>query len=131
MIAIPIDSESIEAKSSKLFGNVSSFAIYDPKSDKFKFVTNTESGNGINTVKLLTNLDVKSVVYSYMGDGPFNSLSEDHIDVYYIGKEPMKLSEITQGLGKEEFVKVTKENAKTYLDPGTGTGDCSCGCSHE
>jgi predicted Fe-Mo cluster-binding NifX family protein len=131
VIAIPVDTAAIDAESSKLFGNVKMFAMYEPKKNRFFFIENTESGNGIKTAKLLKQWDVKSVVYSYMGDGPFKSLQQDSIDVYSIGKEPMPLEEIVKEMQKESFTKVDSMNASTYLDPGTNTGNCECGCTHE
>ncbi|MDD2356621.1 MAG: NifB/NifX family molybdenum-iron cluster-binding protein [Thiovulaceae bacterium] len=129
MIAIPVDSVSTDVKSSKLFGNVKMFAIYKPKEDTFFFILNKESGNGIKTAKMLKKWNIKCVVYSYMGNGPFSELNKDKIDVYYIGKEPMELSQIIKSLTDERFVKVTKSNADTYLDSGTATQNCECGCA--
>ena len=131
MLAIPVDSNEENIKSSKLFGNVEMFAIYNPNNDKFSFVTNKGSGNGIKTAKLLKGLEVESVVYTHMGDGPFKTLNNDNIDVYFIGKEPMELKEIVKGMKKNSFIKVDTSNSDTYLDPGTGSGNCECGCSHE
>ena len=131
MIAIPIDNASLDAKSSKLFGNVKYFALWNTQENKYTFITNKEAGNGIKTAQLLKKWDVAQVVYSFMGDGPFASLSKDNIDVYSIGSEPMGLDEIVQGLQSGSFIHVTPENASDYLDGGTASGDCSCGCSHD
>ena len=126
MIAIPVDSASMDARSSKLFGNVKMFAIYKPAEDAFFFQENIESGNGIQTAKLLKIWDVKSVVYSYMGNGPFSELNKDGIDVYYIGKEPMELHDIVNKIGENSFIKVDADNASSYLDPGTTSQNCEC-----
>lgn len=131
MIAIPVDSTGEDVKSSKLFGNVEMFAIYKPNDDEFFFIKNKEAGNGIKTAKLLKNWDVESVVYTHMGDGPFKTLNKDNIDVYFIGKEPMKLKEIVKGMKENSFIKVDTSNSDTYLDPGTGSGNCECGCTNE
>jgi predicted Fe-Mo cluster-binding NifX family protein len=131
MIAIPVDSKGENVKSSKLFGNVEMFALYEPKDDKFTFMKNSEAGNGIKTSKLLKEWDVSSVVYSHMGDGPFKTLNGDGIDIYYIGKEPMELNTIVSKMKENSFVKVDTSNSDTYLDPGTGSGKCECGCTHE
>lgn len=131
MIAIPVDSASVEAKSSKLFGNVNAFALYNSKQQSFQFIPNNGKGDGIATAKLLAELSVKSVVYSYMGDGPFGYLEREGVGVYYVGKEPMTLSDIVEGLQGDTFVKVDSSNSKTYLDPGTASGTCGCGCSHD
>lgn len=131
MIAIPVDTHHLGIKSSKLFGNVPSFVLYDLNKKKFNFKKNTGCGNGIKTAQTLRSWGVQSVVYSYLGDGPFKNMDKDGIDIYYIGKEPMELTEIINGLKENTFIKVDSENAQTYLDPGTNSGNCECGCSHD
>lgn len=130
MLAIPVDIEMLGAKSSLLFGNASVFALYDPVSGSFDFRTNPGRGNGIETAKALKAWNVEKVAYSFLGDGPFNAMQEDGIDVYYMGENPMTLGDVVKGIEASAFVKVDASNAKTYLDPGTATGDCRCGCSH-
>ena len=44
--------------------------------------------------------------------------------VYYVGKEPLELASIIEGLEASSFIKVDAGNADTYLDPGTATGTC-------
>lgn len=131
MLAIPVDIQGLGARSSLLFGNVDTFAIYDPKSDTFDFKTNSEKGNGIKTAQLLKSWDVKEVTYSFLGDGPFNSMIKNDIDVFYVGDQPMILRDIVKGLKQNVFTKVDTTNASEYLDPGTATGNCECGCSHD
>ncbi len=126
MIAIPVNSASPGVKSSKLFGNVEMFAIYRPKDEAFFFVNNLEAGDGVKTARQLKRWNVKSLAYSYMGNGPFSTLQEDGIEMYYIGTEPMLLSDIIRDMRKGTFVKVDEHNAVTYLDPGTATGKCAC-----
>ncbi len=127
MIAIPVNSAVPGVESSNLFGNVEMFAIYRPKDETFFFVNNLEAGDGVKTARQMKKWNVKSVVYSYMGNGPFTALQEDGIETYYIGKESMPLPEIIHGMGQGSFVKVDASNASTYLDPGTATGACACG----
>ncbi len=129
MIAIPIDKMNSESKSSKLFGNVNYFALYNPDDKALSFIQNTASGDGVKTAELLNESQATRVFYSYMGNGPFSSLQDNGIEVYYLGKEPLELDEIIKLNDKEVFTKVTRDNAKTYLDPGTQTGDCQCGCT--
>lgn len=126
MIAIPVDSATPGVKSSSLFGNVELFAMFRPEQEEFYFVRNPGAGDGMKTAKALKTWNVQSVVYSHMGKGVFNAL--DGIDVYYLGKEPLPLFEIVTALKADGFVKVVAENAETYLDPGTNTGACKCGC---
>lgn len=129
MIAIPIDSQGSDVKSSKLFGNVDMFALYNEGEKSFSFIKNSASGNGIKTAKFLKESGASKTIYSYMGDGPFKELDRSGISVYYIGKEPMGLSEIVAFLKEEKFIKVDASNASTYLDSGTATENCTCGCS--
>jgi predicted Fe-Mo cluster-binding NifX family protein len=129
MLAIPIDSADLKSKSSKLFGNVNMFAIYKEKEDSFSFIENSAAGNGIKTAKFLKDNGATQTVYSYMGDGPFKELDKSGVDVFYIGKEPLELSQIVESIKDETFTKVTAANASTYLDPGTATENCTCGCS--
>lgn len=129
MIAIPIDSIEPDIKSSKLFGNVNYFALYDPKGKEFSFIQNKASGDGVRTAELLNEYQVTQVFYSFMGNGPFSNLQNNEIEVYYLGKEPLDLDDIVNSYDEDMFIKVTKDNASTYLDPGTQTGDCQCGCT--
>jgi len=131
MIAIPVDTLSDDARSSKLFGNVSAFALFDDAQKGFRFVTNEGKGDGVATAEGLKALSVDAVVYTHLGNGPFGVFEREGIDVYYIGKEPMTLSGIVDGVREGSFVKVDAANAASYLDPGTATGNCACGCSHD
>ena len=130
MIAIPVDKASMDAKSSKLFGNVSAFALYKEDEKAFHFIPNNGKGDGVATAGMLADIPVSSVVYSFMGDGPFGVLEAKGINVYYLGKEPLALASIIEGLETDNFIKVDAANAETYLDPGTASGNCACGCSH-
>ncbi len=127
MIAIPVDSIKPDVKSSALFGNVNYFALYDPEVKEFRFIKNDGYGDGIKTAELLKEHNASKVFYSYMGKGPFSTLQKNGIEIYYLGPEPLDLDEIISSHDEESFVKVTPENAETYLDPGTHTGECQCG----
>jgi len=131
MLAIPVDIEHLNAKSSLLFGNVKDFAIYYEKEKRFEFKKNPGCGNGIKTAEALKSWDVEKVVYSYLGDGPFNTMINNGMDVYHVGKSSMSLYDIVNGLNENKFVQVDNTNASDYLDPGTNSGSCECGCSHD
>lgn len=131
MIAIPVDTAAADARSSTLFGNVSAFALFDGADGAFRFISNAHRGDGIATAKGLAELSVDTVVYTHLGNGPFGVFEKEGINVYYIGKEPLALTEIVKGVDAGSFVKVDGSNADTYLDPGTATGNCGCGCSHD
>lgn len=129
MIAIPIDAVQEDTKSSILFGNVAMFALYDAANNTFKYVKNDGAGNGIKTAKFIKDCGATTTIYSYMGDGPFKELSKNDVAIFYIGKEPLKIANIVKYIDKELFIKVDSSNASTYLDPGTATQNCECGCS--
>ncbi|MDM5270896.1 hypothetical protein PGH07_01745 [Sulfurovum sp. zt1-1] len=131
MLAIPVDIEFLSARSSLLFGNASVFAIYNENDNTFDFRKNPGCGNGIKTAEALKSWNVKQVVYSFLGDGPFQRMIKDGIDIYHVGKERMPLGEIVKGLKENLFIQVVPSNASDYLDPGTTSGDCQCGCSHD
>jgi len=129
MLAIPTDSIKPDVKSSALFGNVNYFALYNPKEGNFRFVPNITSGDGVKTAEFLKMNMVSKVVYSYMGKGPFNTLNESNIEVFFLGALPLALDEIVLALDKDAFTQVTEQNAAQYLDSGTQTGECQCGCN--
>lgn len=127
MIAIPVDSIKPDVKSSALFGNVNYFALYNPQGKEFRFIKNDGYGDGIKTAELLKEHNASKVFYSYMGKGPFSHLQESGIEVYYLGPEPLDLDDIVSSYDEEGFIQVTHDNAETFLDPGTHTGECQCG----
>ncbi|MDX1296167.1 MAG: NifB/NifX family molybdenum-iron cluster-binding protein [Sulfurimonadaceae bacterium] len=129
MIAIPVDSATPGVTSSPLFGNVAMFAVYKPVDEEFFFIRNKEAGDGVKTAKQLKTWGVESVVYSHMGKGPFGALSDDGVEIYYIGKDSLPLFDIIKKMEAGAFIKVDEENAEDYLDPGTNTGSCECGCN--
>ncbi len=131
MIAIPVESASPVITSSKLFGNAPMFAMYDPIEEMFFVMQNGGEGNGGNTASFLIEQGVKTVLYTHLGEGVFNALDKASIDVYYLGKEPIAIAKIVNDLESGAYTKVDASNAKTYLDPGTATGECRCGCDDD
>jgi predicted Fe-Mo cluster-binding NifX family protein len=107
------------------------FALYNQDEKQFVFKKNPGCGYGIKTAQALQEWKVEKVVYSFLGDGPFKTMKKDGMDIYYIGKEPLGVSEIIQGMQENIYTKVDISNAATYLDPGTTSGSCECGCRHE
>lgn len=131
MLAIPVDTQLPDTGSSLLFGNVSFFALYNENEKTFDFRVNPGCGNGIKTAQALKSWNVKKVVYSFLGDGPFKTMIKDGIDIFHLGKKSVSLKEIVHGLKDNQFIQVSTSNAAQYLDPGTTSGACGCGCSHD
>ena len=130
MIAIPVESATPTIMSSKLFGNAPMFAIYEPQEEQYFIIRNSGEGNGMETAKFLKEQGVKSVLYTHLGEGLFNALHKDNINVYYLGKESISVTKIIENYFEDGFVKVEPENAKELLDPGTSSDNCQCGCDH-
>lgn len=131
MIAIPVENDTQETMSTKLFGNAKFFALIDPTNKTKTIIPNEGCGNGIKTANFLAESGAKSALYGFLGDGPFYVMIREGMEVYWLGKETMNLDDAIESLLSESLVKVTPENASLYLDPGTAAGACECGCSHE
>lgn len=131
MIAIPVESDSTQPISTKLFGNAPFFALVDLSDKTYTIVRNEGCGNGIMTANYLLEKGATSAVYGFLGDGPFHVMVRGGMNVYWLGKEAMALSQAIDAALSETLTHVTVENAKEYLDPGTAAGACECGCSHE
>lgn len=131
MIAIPVESNTHETMSTKLFGNAPFFALVDPKSKESKIIPNEGCGNGIKTANCLIEHGATSAVYGFLGDGPFHIMVREGMSVYWLGSEPMPLDRAIDAVLSNTLIHVTLDNADRYLDPGTAAGACECGCSHE
>lgn len=131
MIAIPVESNTMNTMSTKLFGNAKYFALVNPLTDSHTIVKNEGCGNGIKTADFLLKKGAKSAVYGFLGDGPFNTMMDAGMSVYWLGKETLPLENAIHYAISESLVKVTPENADIYLDPGTSVGACECGCTNE
>ncbi|WP_294917945.1 NifB/NifX family molybdenum-iron cluster-binding protein [Sulfuricurvum sp. PD_MW2] len=130
MIAIPIEKGTHDSMSTKLFGNAPFFALIDPHTKIPKIVSNEGCGNGIKTANFLVQLGATSALYGYLGDGPFYVMVREGMRVYWLGKEPMPLEQAITIALEGNLIQVTPDNASAYLDPGTSSGECECGCSH-
>lgn len=131
MIAIPVETDTSDTMSTKLFGNAKYFALVDPLTKKNIIIPNEGCGNGIKTANFLLEKGAKSALYGFLGDGPFYVMVRGGMKVYWLGKEVMSLSSAVETALSDTLVEVTPENAQTYLDPGTQAGACECGCSHD
>ncbi len=131
MIAIPVETDAHDTMSTKLFGNAKFFALVDPLTKNRLIIANEGCGNGIKTATYLLEKGATSAVYGFLGDGPFHVMVRGGMEVFWLGKEPLALDDAINATLSESLVKVTPDNASTYLDPGTAAGACECGCSHD
>lgn len=126
MIAIPIDKSS-STTISKLFGNVSYFALLDEQSGSVTVVKNEVKGDGPASAEFLKSHGVDATVFAHMGAGVYKAFKNNQIDVY---KEPSKvatLEDIYQCFIQGSYTKLDDMNYKSLLDPGEGM-TCKCGC---
>lgn len=131
MIAIPVETNTLDMMSTKLFGNAKFFALVDPLTKKSTIISNEGCGNGIKTASFLADSGATSALYGFLGDGPFHVMVREGINVYWLGKETMSLDRAIDVALSESLTRVTPENASEFLDPGTNAGACECGCTHE
>ncbi len=131
MIAIPVENDSPDTATTKLFGNARFFALVDPQTKEATIVPNAGCGNGIKTADHLIQNNATSALYGFLGDGPFDVMVRGGMKVYWLGKETMPLSEAIEAAFSQMLPQVTPENAGVYLDPGTAAGACECGCGHD
>ncbi len=131
MIAIPVESNTAEPMSTKLFGNAKYFALVDPTTRTHTIISNEGCGNGIKTANFLLEQGASSALYGFLGDGPFHVMVRGGMEVLWLGKETMLLNAAITAATSKTLVRVTTDNANLYLDPGTAAGACECGCTHE
>lgn len=129
MIAIPVEISDVgSAKIVGLYGNAEYFAFYDEGNGAFEIIKNEGAGNGIETARFLVEKGATKTAYIHLGSGPFGELEKNGVEVFYVGKEALPVVTVAEGIKAGSFAQVTRDNAKSLLDPGTNTGDCSCGC---
>lgn len=127
MIAIPLDSKD-STTMSKLYGNAKFFALLDLKTGSYSVSENKGSGNGLDTAEFVTNKGAVATLFYYMGEGVYKAFKDFKVDVYSCEHQELSLEDIYKKFMSESFPKVTNENSKELLDPGTTTRSCACGC---
>jgi predicted Fe-Mo cluster-binding NifX family protein len=129
MIALPVANDQKEgAMLVGLYGNADYFAFYNETDGSFEIVKNGAAGNGIKTARFLIEKGATKTAYIHLGSGPFGELEKAGVAVFYAGKAAMGVAEAVQKIESGSFPEVTAANAQALLDPGTDSGDCSCGC---
>lgn len=121
MLAIPIDTAH-STVISELYGNAPFFAFMDLDTGIFSVQKNEGLGDGENTAKFVAQSGVESTIFYHMGEGLFNRLDENNIDVYSCAKVSVTLDEIYMNFLQDEFKLLTPSNAASLIDAGT----CTC-----
>ena len=129
MLAVPVKTvDAADPVVAALYGNAEFFALIDEQSGEFSVVANPGQGNGIDTGKFLLTTGADASIYIHLGQGPFKTVHEGGMKVFYLGKNEMPLSQAVALYNGGKLPEVTMENMKELLDPGTPQGECQCGC---
>ena len=121
MLAIPIDTAH-STVILELYGNAPFFAFMDLDTGIFSVQKNEGLGDGGDTAKFVAQSGVESTIFYHMGEGLFNRLDENNIDVYSCAKVSVTLDEIYMNFLQDEFKLLTPTNAASLIDAGT----CTC-----
>ena len=123
MIAIPLSRED-STVISDLYGNAPYFALLDLSSGYFKVSENKGCGDGMNTAAFVSDKNIDSTIFYYMGEKVYDYLEDKGLKVYSCLKNHCSIDEIYMLLLANKAKVVTKENSSTLLD--SGNGGCTC-----
>ncbi|MDD2895111.1 MAG: NifB/NifX family molybdenum-iron cluster-binding protein [Aliarcobacter sp.] len=123
MIAIPLDKKE-STTISKLYGNTPYFALLNEETGTFKVVENQGCGDGIDTAKFVSEKNIDSTIFYYMGEKVYDFLEDKGLKVYSCLKTHYSIDEIYMQLLVNKAKLVTKENSSALLDSGNSA--CTC-----
>ena len=123
MIAIPLDKKE-STTISELYGNTPYFALLNEETGIFKVVENQGCGDGIDTARFVSEKNIDSTIFYYMGEKVYDFLEDKGLKVYSCLKKHLSLDEIYQNLLNGNCKEVTNENSSELLDSGNSA--CTC-----
>jgi len=123
MIAIPLDKKE-STTISELYGNTPYFALLNEETGIFKVVENQGCGDGIDTAKFVSEKNIDSTIFYYMGEKVYDFLEDKGLKVYSCLKSHSSIDEIYMQLLVNKAKLVTKENSSALLDSGNSA--CTC-----
>ncbi|MBY0540652.1 MAG: hypothetical protein K2P52_04470 [Campylobacterales bacterium] len=123
MIAIPLDKKE-STTISELYGNTPYFAFLDEETGTFKVVENQGCGDGMNTAAFVSDKNIDSTIFYYMGEKVYDYLEDKGLKVYSCLKTHYSIDEIYMQLLVNKAKLVTKENSSALLDSGNSA--CTC-----
>ena len=123
MIAIPLDKKE-STTISELYGNTPYFAFLDEETGTFKVVENQGCGDGMNTAAFVSDKNIDSTIFYYMGEKVYDFLEDKGLKVYSCLKTHCSIDEIYMQLLVNKAKLVTKENSSALLDSGNSA--CTC-----
>jgi len=118
MIAMPVKSNKPDSAISPVFGKVKYFAIVDEVGN-IQFVENREK-SGMKAVQLLIENGVKTLLMSHIGERPFQLAINSGIEVFYVGKERITISEAVEKWKNGEFQNAKEVDISLFSHHGKG-----------
>jgi len=101
MIAMPVKTNKEDSAVSPVFGKVKFFALVDDNNN-IKFIENVEK-SGSSAINLLISHGVKTLLMSHIGMRPFQMAISSGIDIYFVGKERVTISEAVEKFKNGEY----------------------------
>lgn len=126
MLAIPIDSKG-STTISKFFGNAPFFAMLDLQSGEFYVIENQKCKDGKETATHLANHHTTSTIFYHMGEGVYEALIKNEIQVFTANKKCLSIDEIYTYSLQGTFTKLDDSNYMCLLDSGTTACNCAKG----
>lgn len=124
MIAIPLNKKS-STVISELYGNAPFFAILDMSSGSFTVEENKGCGDGLDTAEFVKNMGASSTIFYHMGEGVYNSLTKNGIEVISATKNHFTIDDIYRLILNNGQKTLNENNYKDLLDSGTSSCTCS------
>ena len=124
MLAIPLDANNTTTMS-KLFGNATHFALLDLQTGAFRVIENEKCGNGGDSAKLVAQAGANKTLFYYMGEGVYNELTANGVEVYASGYKCDSIDTIYFNFLNNNYTLLDTTNSASLLD--SGSKSCSCG----
>ena len=112
MIAIPVKTNKENTAVSTLFGKAKYFAFIE--NNKIEILRNEQTG-GRAVANWLKSKNVDTLITSYMGEKPFETLLNNDLKVYFAGDERIELKDVMIKYADGELQILNNQNFHTLL----------------
>jgi predicted Fe-Mo cluster-binding NifX family protein len=124
MLAIPLDTKNTTTMS-QLFGNATHFALLDLQTGAFRVIENEMCGNGGDSAKLIAKAGATKTLFYYMGEGVYNELQANGVEVYTSQEKCDSIDTIYFNFLNNNYTLLDATNYASLLN--SGAKSCSCG----